>query len=107
MPLNRGVAHCPHAVRASQQNRSLKKTGFLDPVDACHVTVTILVECRCEHGIPIGARPWKDRGDPCTYRSLTRNESAVTLDECDVSNSNAGNVCDRIQWTSLSRERNP
>src|SRR6185503_8806942 len=79
---------------------------FLNPVDAGHVTIPVLVERRREHGIPVTARARKYRRDACPNRSLAGYDLAVALDERYMSDSNARNVRDRIHGTSLACKRN-
>ena len=70
LPLNRRVANRADAVRARQQNRSLEKPGFLDPVDAGHVAVAVLIERRGKHRIPVAARARKNGRDARADRAL-------------------------------------
>src|SRR6185369_8750789 len=91
---------------ACQQNRSLQKSRFLDPVDTGHVAVAVLIERRCKDGVPVTAWTRENCRHPRANRSLARYKFAFALDERDMADSDAGNVGDGIQWTSCARKGN-
>src|SRR5439155_16800167 len=84
LPLDRRVSHSADAMGASQEDWTFKKPGFLDPIDAGHVTVTVQVERGGEDRIPIAARSRKNGGDSGANRALAWYQLALTFDEGDV-----------------------
>src|SRR5689334_4007135 len=92
LPLDGRVADRAHAVRAGQKNRSLEKPGLLDPVDACHIAVSVLIERRGKHWIPIATRSGQKSRDARANRSLSWYERAFALDQGDVTDRDASNV---------------
>src|SRR6476620_8095379 len=91
---------------ARQQNWSLQKPRFLDPVDTGHIAVAVLIERGCEDGIPVTAWTRENCGDARANRSLARYKFAFAFDERHMADSDARNVSDGIQWTSCARKGN-
>jgi hypothetical protein len=105
LPLNGGVAHGADAVRAGKQDRSFHETGFLDPVDAGHVAVAVLIERRREHRIPVAPGSRQNGGHAGANRAFAGNNLAVTRNKRYVPDRDAANVGDGVQFSRLARKR--
>ena len=96
LPLKSGVADHADAVGARQENRAFEKPGLLDPVDAGHVAVAVLVEGGGHDEVPVALGTREDRRDPGANRTLAGNELALALDDGGMAHRHAGHVGDGV-----------
>ena len=77
-PLPCRVAHSTYAARVGNEDRGFKKSGFCDPVCACHITIAV-------EGIPGGIdgieffATGKDRSNAGPHRAFSFHQGPISF----------------------------
>ena len=96
-PLKKRIAHNADAVRIGDKNRTIQKSGLLQPVRSRHVAIAVLREKSPKNRIVglLSARPDDGYAGP----------HGVALNDRPMADLNAGHVCDPVERSSEALER--
>src|SRR5262245_57909053 len=106
LPLNGRVTNGAHAVSAGQKDRTFQKTRLLDPIDAGHIAIAILIERSRKNGIPVPVRSRKNGGNTRANRALARYQLTLAFDESDVAHRHSADIRYPIGETRLAGKWN-